>query len=82
MAFQITGLNRQNAIVCRVALVEPVVRELFPFLENGFRSLFGNAVFLRTFNELDAVLFDFIFLLLGNRFSQVIGFGYRVSSVR
>jgi len=61
--FQVSGFDCNHAVICGMAFIETVMRKGFPMGKDIFSGLSLNAIFYRAFNELFAVLFDFLDLL-------------------
>jgi len=70
--FQVSGFDRNHAIVRGVAFIEAVMRKGFPMGKDIFGCLFLNAVLDRAFDELVVMFFDFLDLLFRDRRAQVI----------
>ena len=61
-------------------LVKSVTCELLPIVEDSVGGLFWDALVNRAGDELRPVFEQFFLLFLGDRFTQVVGFGGAVAS--
>jgi len=76
---QVSGFDRDHAVVGGMTFVKPIMREGFPMSKNIFGDFLFDAVFDRAFDELFAVFFDFLDLLLRDRRPQVIRLTWSVA---